>query len=119
MSLQGNYNATITITRKTRSGTEDGTPIYSPSVVVVAGWFDAIDVRTMDTPFRDLNVAYVDRRALFLCDAGADIQQDDVGIIAIGGYDQGQWQVSDVRTAPIPGGVGHLECQLQGVKESI
>ena len=89
MSLQGNYNATITITRKTRSGTEDGTPIYSPSVVVVAGWFDAIDVRTMDTPFRDLNVAYVDRRALFLCDAGADIQQDDVGIIAIGGYDQG------------------------------
>lgn len=119
MSLQSNYNATLTITRQVRTGTDDGTPVYGTQTVVVAGWFDEIDVRAFDTPTRDDVISYMDRRALFMCDAGSGIQQDDTGTIAISGYDSGYWQVSAVRTAPMPGGVGHLECQLQGAKESI
>lgn len=119
MSLQGNYNATFTLQRKVRTGTEDGTPLYSPTTVVVAGWFDAMHPRSYDEPSRDQTTAYMDRRGLLMCDADADIQQDDTGVIAIGGYDAGYYQVSVIRTAPIPGGVGHLEVQLQGVKESV
>lgn len=118
MTLSANYNATFTVTRKTRTGTEDGTPVYSDSAVVITGWFDEIEVRTLDTPFRTESIPYADRRALFMCDAGADIQQDDVGTIDIGGQDRGKWEVSVVRTAPIPAGAGHLEVQLQGAQES-
>ena len=119
MSLANNYNATATITRKTRTGNEDGTPIYTESNVVIAGWFDELDVRSFDEPTRDLSISYMDRRGVFYCDANADIQQDDECTINIGGIDRGAWQVSVIRTAPIPSGVGHLEVQLQGVKESV
>lgn len=118
MALADNYNATFTIERTVRTGDDDGTPVYGTSQVIVAGWFDEIEVRSYDEPTRDQAIAFMDRRALFMCDAGADVQQDDVGVVAIGGMDRGEWQVSVTRTAPTPGGAGHLEIQLQGVKES-
>jgi hypothetical protein len=118
MTLAANFNSTYTITRQTRTGTEDGTPIYGDSVVVVAGWFDELEVRTQDEPFRSQSIPYADRRAMFMCAANADIQQDDVGVVSIGGMDRGRWEVSVVRTAPTPGGAGHLEVQMQGAKES-
>jgi hypothetical protein len=118
MSLASNYNSTFTITRQTRDSVEDGTPIYVDSVVTVVGWFDELETRPLDEPFRGQSIPYTDRRALFMCDAGADLQQDDTGTILIGALDRGWWQVSVVRTAPTPSGAGHLEVQLQGVKES-
>lgn len=118
MSLAANYNAVLTVTRETRAGTEDGTPVYTESTVAVTGWFDELEVRTVDEPFRDQSIPFSDRRALFMCDAGSDIQQDDTGTVVIGGIDRGWWMVSVVRTAPVPSGVGHMEIQLQGTKES-
>lgn len=119
MSLAANYNSVFTITRKTRTGTEDGTPIYAEASSAITGWFDEIDVRAFDTPTRDLSISFMDRRALFMCDAAADVQQDDEGTVTIGGVSRGKWQVSVIRTAPTPSGAHHLEIQLQGVKESV
>lgn len=119
MTLAANYNATFTVTRKTRSGTEDGTPIYTESSVVISGWFDEIHARGYDEPTRDESIAYMDRRAVFFCNADADIQQDDVGTVSISGLDRGSWMVSILRTAPTPSGAHHLEVQLQGTKESV
>lgn len=121
MPLASNFNAVFTIDRLTRSGTEDGTPVYTESVVVVAGWFDELETRTIEEPFRGSNdpISYADRRALFMCLTNADIQQDDVGtVVMTGSVDRGKWQVSLVRAAPTPLGPGHLEVQLQGPTES-
>ncbi len=118
MPLSSSYNAVFTITRQTRSGTDDGTPIYTDSTVVVAGWFDEIESRPLDEPFRSESIPYTDRRALFMCDSTADVRQDDEGVVVIGGINRGTWAVSILRTAPIPSGVGHMEIQLQGTKES-
>ncbi len=119
MALSDNYNATFTITRQTRDGDDDGTPIYTPSVVTIVGWFDELETRTIEEPFRDQSIAFMDRRAMFMCDADSDIQQDDEGTMVLNdGLNRGFWEVSVVRTAPTPAGAGHLEVQLQGVKES-
>lgn len=118
MGLSDNYNAVFTITRQVKSGTEDGTPTYTPTPVLISGWFDELETRTIEEPFRDQSIPYADRRALFMCDAGADIKQDDEGTVVIGTQDRGTWMVSVIRTAPTPSGAGHLEVQLQGVKES-
>lgn len=118
MALADHYNATFTITRETRTGEEDGTPIYSPSQVIIVGWFDEIEVRSYDEPTRREAIAYMDRRAMLMCPADSDIQQDDVGVVNISGLDRGTWEVSVIRTAPTPAGAGHLEVQLQGTKES-
>jgi len=121
--LDDNYNATFTMTRKTRSGSEDGTPTYSDSTVVVEGWFDELEVRAYDESSRDQSIAFADRRALFMCDATADIQLDDVGNMVVNVWDgstndRGRYEVSQIRTAPTPEGAGHLELQLQGAKET-
>jgi len=118
MALSDNYNATFTITRQVQSGNDDGTPIYTPTAVVISGWFDELETRTIEEPFRKESVPYADRRALFMCDAGTDIKQDDTGSVMIGTLDRGKWSVSVIRTAPTPTGAGHLEVQLQGTKES-
>lgn len=121
MPLASNFNAIFTIDRLTRSGEEDGTPLYAPSAVVVSGWFDELETRTIEEPFRSQTdpIAYADRRALFMCPTNADIQQDDVGtVVMTGAVDRGRWQVSLIRTAPTPLGAGHLEVQLQGPTES-
>lgn len=119
MPLASNYNAIFTIEREVKSGDEDGTPIFTTASHQVAGWFDGLETRQLNEPFRgDVDpISYMDRRALFLCDANANIRQDDEGTITIGGITQGRWQVSDIVPAPIPSGVGHLEVQLQGPKE--
>lgn len=121
MPLASNFNALFTIDRLTRSGEEDGTPTYSEDTVVVSGWFDELETRTIEEPFRSQTqpISYSDRRALFMCATDADIQQDDVGeIVMSGSVNVGKWQVSLVRHAPTPLGSGHLEVQLQGPEES-
>ncbi len=121
MPLASNFNAIFSIDRLTRTGEEDGTPTYAESIVVVSGWFDELETRTIEEPFRSQTapISYSDRRALFMCPTNADIQQDDVGIVVMSGaVNRGQWQVSLIRAAPTPLGAGHLEVQLQGPKES-
>ena len=121
MPLASNFNAIFAIDRLTRSGSEDGTPLYTEGTVAVSGWFDELETRTIEEPFRSATdpIPYVDRRALFMCATNADIQQDDVGIVTMtGAVDRGRWQVSIIRAAPTPLGAGHLEVQLQGPKES-
>ncbi len=118
MALRDNYNATVTITRQVKSGDDDGTPTYTPTDVVISGWWDELEVRTIDEPFRKESVPYTDRRALFMCDADSDIKQDDQGSVVLSGFDRGKWMVSVIRPAPTPSGVGHLEVQFQGTKES-
>ena len=116
--LSDRFNAVFTVTRQTRTGTEDGTPIYGTATHQVSGWFDEIEARPLDEPFRDQSVPYVDRRAMFLCAAGSDIQQDDEGTVALNdGTARGSWEVMVIRAAPTPSGAGHLEVQLQGAKE--
>lgn len=121
MPLASNFNAIYTIDRLTRTGDEDGTPTYSEDTVVVTGWFDELETRTIEEPFRSQTqpIAYSDRRALFMCPTDADIQQDDVGeMVMSGSVNAGKWQVSLIRRAPTPLGAGHLEVQLQGPEES-
>ena len=118
MALSDNYNATLTLTRQVKSGDDDGTPTYTPTEVVISGWFDELETRTIEEPFRKESIPYSDRRAMFMCDASADIEQDDMGGVFIGTMDRGKWMVSVIRTAPTPTGAGHLEVQLQGTKES-
>jgi len=121
MPLASNFNAVFTIDRLTRSGNEDGTPTYTENQVVVTGWFDELETRTIEEPFRSQTdpISYADRRALFMCAIDADIQQDDVGTVVMSGsVDRGRWQVSVTRAAPTPLGAGHLEVQLQGPTES-
>lgn len=123
MSLQANYNAVFTIDRLVRIGDEDGTPLYDTTTVAISGWFDEIEVRGMDEPRREENPPYSDQRALFMCNVDSGIQQDDAGIMVLslpGGatLSRGRWQVSLLRTAPIPAGAHHIEVQLQGLKES-
>ncbi len=118
MTLAANYNAVFTIDRLVRSGTEDGTPLYTETPTDIIGWFDELETRTIEESARNESIPYADRRALFMCDATADIQQDDVGTMVIGTLARGKWEVSVIRTAPTPTGPGHLEVQLQGAKES-
>lgn len=123
MSLTQNYNATITFRRETRTGDEDGTPIYDTADVTVRGFFDELETRTIEEPFRSQEVSYADRRALFMTMTLADIQQADKGTVVMDmpdgtTFDRGVWMVSVIRTAPRPSGPGHLEIQLQGTQES-
>ncbi len=121
MPLSSNFNSIFTIERLTRVGDEDGTPTYTEGTVAIAGWFDELETRTIEEPFRSQTdpISYLDRRALFMCPTDADIQNDDVGtVVMTGAVDRGRWQVSVIRAAPTPLGAGHLEIQLQGPEES-
>ncbi len=123
MPLASSFNCIFTIERLSRipAGDEDGTPQYTEAPILVSGWLDELETRTIEEPFRSQTqpISYSDRRALFMCPVNADIQQDDVGtIVMTGSVDRGRWQVSLVRAAPTPLGAGHLECQLQGPEES-
>lgn len=117
MPLAINYNAVFTVQRLTRDSVEDGTPIYTEAPVDISGWFDELETRTLEESFRKESIPYADRRAMFMCDATADIQQDDKGTVVVGTLNRGTWEVSVIRTAPTPTGPGHLEVQLQGTKE--
>ncbi len=118
MSLSDHYNATFTVDRLTKTGSDDGTPIYDNNPVLISGWFDGLETRGIYEPFRDESTPYADRRALFMCDVDSGILLDDQGTIQVGALDAGAWMVSVINSAPIPGGVGHLEVQLQGTEEA-
>ncbi len=123
MSLLQNYNATVTFARETRDGEDDGTPIYTRADVVVRGFFDELETRTIEEPFRKDSIPFADRRALFMTATLADIQQDDKGTVVMdmpdgSTFPRGVWMVSVIRTAPKPRGPGHLEVQFQGTQES-
>jgi hypothetical protein len=115
----GLNNAVFKIARRTKTGDDYGTPIFSEAMVLVDGWFDEpLSGMRAARADRGTSIPTTERRAVFFCAVGADLLHRDEGEIVVGGISQGRWTVEKDETVPIPGGVSHREVALQQVVET-
>jgi len=125
MAIADAFVYSFTISRQTQSGSEDGTPLFTTTEVVVPGFFD--DSQTSATMVSNTRLevgpSYQDRRAVFLCATDADVQDDDEGVVTLpiegGGVRTiGRFSVEVIRHEVSKRGLHHLAVMLLGVRES-
>lgn len=112
-------NAVFRVTRRTRSGDDFGTPIYTESEFDVPGFFDeSLAAMRAARSNRDGIVPTSLRRAVFFTAVGADLKERDEGEVLVGGISVGRWSVEKDEIVPIPGGASHREWAMERVAET-
>lgn len=116
------FNSVLRVERQTQIGDEDGTPITEMGIIEIPGWFDEpLAGMKAAISSRDGMIPTALRRAVFLCDAHADIKTRDEGTILVGGptgINAGRWTVAKDELVPVPGGYSHREWGLEQSEET-
>lgn len=113
------FNATLVVTRRTKTGSDFGTPTFTPEDHEVEGFFDEpLSGLRAARSTRDQSVPYSVRRAVFFTEANADLKERDEGEMFVNGESHGWWSVEKNEAVPTPMGISHREWALQKVTET-